>query len=72
MGVVSARMETARFNPHSFLIGLRGRGCYTCAHVLGGIYAEPLLCELSGGRRVVGTPATGCAFWMREPGSDDE
>jgi len=31
-----------------------------------------MLCERDGGRHVVGVPAMGCAFWEREPRSDDE
>jgi len=30
------------------------------------------LCEHNGGRHVIGVPAMGCAFWQREPGSDDD
>ena len=37
--------------------------------------AGSFLCEVwisRGSRRVNAMPATGCAFWIREPGSDDE
>ncbi len=30
------------------------------------------VCERDGGRYKVGVPAQGCAFWEREPGTDDE
>jgi len=50
----------------------RARGCFTCTHFHGLFYADHLLCERDHARQVIGVPAMGCAFWEREPGSDDE
>ncbi len=64
--------EVDYFTPHRIESPARARGCLTCAHFLGRFYADHVLCERDGGRYVVGVPAMGCAFWMREPGADDE
>jgi hypothetical protein len=48
------------------------RGCLTCTHFQGRFYCGHVLCERDGGRHLVGQPKQGCAFWEREPGSDDE
>lgn len=57
------------FSPHP----AEQQPCWHCEHfsgfVAGGAHAA---CELTGRRRVQATPATGCAFWMRVPGVDDE
>ena len=67
------RMQTTSyFAPHALAHGARARGCFTCTHFLARFYAEHLLCERNRGRQVIGQPLAGCAFWMREPGSDDD
>jgi hypothetical protein len=46
--------------------------CYTCSHFgrhKGTVY---VWCIRPGFHHVVGQPLTGCSFWVREPGSDDE
>jgi len=63
---------TDRFTQYLAESPARARGCHTCANFLGRFYAKHLLCERNGGRQVIGTPRLGCAFWQREPGSDDE
>ena len=63
---------TAYFSPFRPADPARARGCLTCQHFQGQFYAEHLLCQRDGGRYVVGVPAMGCAFWEREPRSDDE
>jgi len=50
----------------------RARGCFTCSSFQGEYYGGHLLCQRDGARKVIGVPQMGCAFWMREPGSDDE
>ena len=65
-------VHPAYFTPYRPSSSARARGCLTCAHFLGRFYAEHLLCERNDGRQVIGRPAMGCAFWEREPGSDDE
>jgi hypothetical protein len=60
------------FTPYRIDCPARTRGCLTCTHFRGQFYCTHLLCEHDGGRRVIGVPAQGCAFWEREPGSDDE
>lgn len=29
-------------------------------------------CAIAGGQRVQAHPGSGCVFWLREPGTDDE
>jgi len=60
------------FSPHRLVDGARSRGCLTCRNFQGEFFAQHLLCQRDGGRHVVGVPQMGCAFWEREPGSDDE
>lgn len=60
------------FTPHRADNPARARGCFTCTHFHGQFYGEHVLCERNGARKVMGAPAMGCAFWEREPGSDDE
>ncbi len=64
-----AGMSTDHFTPHAS----HGLPCWHCQHfagfVSGGVHAA---CELTGSRRIQATPATGCAFWRRVPGVDDE
>jgi len=45
---------------------------WTCQHFHGQFCASHLLCQRDNGRRVIGEPAMGCAFWMRDSGADDE
>ena len=53
--------------------GARARGCYTCAHNQGRTSGEQVVCDRdSAFPRVIGIAKDGCAFWQREPGSDDE
>jgi hypothetical protein len=59
------------FTRHRIESPARARGCLTCTHFHGQFYAAHLLCERDGGRRVIGVPAMGCAFWERKPGADD-
>jgi hypothetical protein len=59
------------FAPYRPLDPARARGCLTCTHFSGQFYGGHLLCERDAGRYVVGVPTMGCAFWEREPGSDD-
>jgi hypothetical protein len=48
------------------------RPCWWCRH-WGGTYAGLHgLCIRPGNPKVQATPATGCAFYEREPGADDE
>jgi hypothetical protein len=61
-----------RFSPQRLDSGARAAGCLTFTHFHGRFYAEHQLCERDGGRKVVGVPRDGCAFWEREPGADDE
>ncbi|HYS13438.1 MAG TPA: hypothetical protein VEN28_09020 [Burkholderiaceae bacterium] len=61
------------FDPYSLLVGARARGCFTCRYFQGRYFCGyHVLCERPGGVPVVGTPQHGCAYWEREPGSDDE
>lgn len=47
-------------------------GCYTCRYFLGRYNGQALLCEMPPSRHCPSLPASGCAFWEREPGADDE
>ena len=60
------------FQPMPHYEGARARGCFTCAHFHGRFLATHLVCEHRGATWVMGQPQNGCAFWQREPGSDDE
>ena len=60
------------FTPFQTTTPARSRGCLTCTHFHGRFFGGHVLCERDGARRVVGAPAMGCAFWMREPAADDE
>jgi len=46
-------------------------GCYVCRHYRGAFNAEALVCEIPGHRHCPSLPKSGCAFWEREPASDD-
>jgi hypothetical protein len=63
-------MENARhFSPWAST----PRPCWHCAHFVGLIYAgSAARCGLPLKASVVATPSTGCAFWLREVGADDE
>ena len=47
-------------------------GCYTCRHFLGRYNGEALLCDDTRYVHCPSLPASGCAFWQREPSGDDE
>jgi hypothetical protein len=48
------------------------RPCWYCRW-WAGVYAERhSLCDRPNGNRVQANPRGGCAFWEREPGSDDD
>jgi hypothetical protein len=64
-------MIPGSFTPFRVTDPARARGCWTCTNFHGNFYADHLLCE-DRGRQVIGVPAMGCAFWMREIGADDE
>jgi hypothetical protein len=66
------KSEVGYFSPHRAELGARARGCLTCTHFHGQFYGGHLLCERDSVGYVVGVPTMGCAFWEREPGSDDE
>jgi hypothetical protein len=51
-----ALMEALYFTPYRMDCPVRVRGCLTCTH-----FHAPL-----------NLYAMGCAFWIREPGADDE
>jgi len=46
--------------------------CFTCANFQGRLMALHVVCELRDGLDIVGRPRNACAFWEREPGTDDE
>ena len=49
------------------------RPCWHCTYFAGlDASGSHSWCQLTGSARVQALPATGCAFWLREPGSDDE
>lgn len=63
------------FSPHrADASPARARGCYTCTFFLGQYFGGHVVCERDAPVResVVGQPLAACAFWMREPGADDE
>ena len=59
------------FTPFTISTPARARGCFTCTHFQGRYLADHVVCERHGAIQVMGTPLNGCAFWEREPGSDD-
>jgi hypothetical protein len=65
-------MQPQYFRPIPLYEGARVRGCLTCAHFQGQFYAEHVVCERFEKQRVIGDARIGCAYWQREPGSDDE
>ncbi len=55
------------------IAGARAKGCYACAHNHGLQVSTHVVCERDAERsHVVGIARSGCAFWEREPGADDE
>jgi len=46
--------------------------CYTCTHFAGRLGRGRTLCAEGPRPHVKANPEAGCAFWAREPGSDDE
>jgi len=57
---------------HSTPAGTSGP-CWHCVSFERMVYAgSAARCGLAGGHRVQAQPASGCAFWLREPGTDDE
>ncbi len=57
------------FSPHR----AEPRPCWHCASFGGMIYGGTAArCDRPGGVPVQAGPATGCAFWVREVGADDE
>lgn len=59
--------------PNHWPEGSERRPCWQCqrfqAMVYGGTAAR---CFIGGRVRIEAAPALGCAFWEREPGTDDE
>lgn len=64
-------MDVGGFIPFPVYEGARARGCFTCTHHKGRFMGEHMVCEQRG-VYVIGRPLDGCAYWRREPGSDDE
>jgi len=60
------------FHPYRLTDPARSRGCWTCTHFHGNFSSGHVLCERTKSPQVIGVPAMGCAFWMREIGADDE
>ena len=52
--------------------GARARGCLTCSHWHGDTFSGHVVCRSRAAVQVIGRPELGCAYWQREPGSDDE
>lgn len=53
--------------------GNLGGPCWHCSSFQGRLYAgSAAACCLAPGLKVRSLPASGCAFWLREVGSDDE
>jgi hypothetical protein len=65
-------MGNGYFQPMPQYEGARARGCFTCTHFQGRYSSGHVVCEHRGGTHVIGQPKIGCAYWEREPGSDDE
>jgi len=68
------RHATARtLRPHHVTATrARARGRFTCTWFQGRHLADHLVCEQRDPVQVIGSPIAGCAYWQREPGSDDE
>jgi len=65
-------MTLAYFTPHALATGARARGCFTCAHWHGDTFCGHMVCRSRAALQVIGRPELGCAYWQREPGSDDQ
>lgn len=65
-------MQAVYFTPHALDIGAGERGCFTCRFFQGEFIGGHVVCRQMPKPRVVGTVTLGCAYWEREPGSDDE
>jgi hypothetical protein len=50
----------------------RACGCYTCRYFNGRYSGVHVVCEDRAAVQVIGTPKLACAYWQREPGSNDE
>lgn len=62
-------MVAPYFNPH--LAGFRP--CWHCTSFAGMLYSGTAArCAKADATPVQAQPATGCAFWVREVGADDE
>lgn len=48
------------------------RQCWHCQYWGGWVAEIHCRCTRPNGVPIMATPATGCAFWVREPGADDE
>lgn len=58
---------------HHSTPGAAGGPCWTCTAFVRMVYAgSAARCGIDGGHRVQAHPASGCAFFQREPGTDDE
>lgn len=65
-------MTLVYFSPHALAIGARARGCLTCEFFRGEFFGGHVVCERFEKPRVIGDARIGCAYWMREPASDDK
>ena len=60
------------FQPYQLQTGARQRGCFTCENFHGQFFSAHVVFEHRGATWVIGQPQNGCAYWQREPGSDDQ
>lgn len=68
-GRYAAGIFTPYFNPH----GVPPTPCRYCVPFGGLLYGgSAARCDRAGGSPVQASPATGCAFYVREVGSDDD
>jgi hypothetical protein len=66
-------MQASRMAPHFSPHRDGFRPCWHCRHFVGLVYAgTAALCGRPGATPIAAAPASGCAFWSREPGADDE
>lgn len=64
----TVRMNFKQFSPHGI-----PRPCWHCASFVAMIYGgTAALCNRPGAVPVQAQPRDGCAFWVRQPGADDE
>jgi len=64
--------DLLNFSPYRTEPGARSAGCLACRSFVGEFYGGHMMCHRDGGREVIGVPAVGFAFWMREAWTDDE